>query len=96
MAVKLLHRQAADHQDDDLPTVRTQRDDPILAALERVRPSLGQGSHISSSAQGSVTTISMRPPHVKSFYCFPAELRRIQHRQAPRVCRLHARLYALS
>ena len=39
MAVKLLHRQAADHQDDDLPTVRTQRDDPILTALQRVRSS---------------------------------------------------------
>ena len=37
VAVKLLHRQAAEHQDDDLPAIRTQRDDPILIALQRVR-----------------------------------------------------------
>ncbi len=45
VAVKLLHRQAADHQDEDLPTVRTQRDDPILTALQRVRL-LARGSYM--------------------------------------------------
>ena len=38
VAVKLLHRQLADHQDEDLPTISSPRDDPILAALQRVRP----------------------------------------------------------
>jgi len=47
VAVKLLHRQAADHQDEDLPTVRTQRDDPILTALQRVRP-FARGSYMCS------------------------------------------------
>lgn len=37
VAVKLLHRQLAEHQDDDLPAVSSPRDDPILAALQRVR-----------------------------------------------------------
>ena len=39
VAVKLLHRQLAEHQDDDMPAVScTRGDDPILAALQRVRP----------------------------------------------------------
>jgi serine/threonine protein kinase len=47
VAVKLLHRQAADHQDDDLPAIRTQRDDPILIALQRVRCSAVDAASLS-------------------------------------------------
>ena len=37
VAVKLLHRQLPEHQDDDLPaTICSSGDDPILAALQRV------------------------------------------------------------
>lgn len=54
VAVKLLHRQLAEHQDDDLPAVSSPRDDPILAALQRVR--CGAPSLATLGWQGNLIT----------------------------------------